>query len=772
MADGRERLPIKLILPKQGSERKVKGGGGKKEPFRTVDETFRGSLGRQLHAFEESALLELRRVGSAPLRVKLLSKALAKSHRPETLFSEASCPIIGAGRLGELFVKASPAGLERLSRMVTRGDSKTVVKELSTVEAFEPVTPTYRRSGRSALEVLQQCPRGPRGFLTRIQLFDFGEDQQRHLADLEATCEARDIKLKAGSYSPSSFAFQAECANANDVEALSNVASVRSISNMPILETIFPSAMGSKPVPPGLPSPEETNGDFPVVVVVDSGIGQSLPELEAWVVGRDTKVAPQYSNTEHGTFVAGLVVWGGELNPHLPGINTDPVGVFDLQVMPNRDPAHGPVDTMTEMDLLEALEGALKKHSHRFRVWNLSFNASISCSLSEFSPLATSLDNLQEKHQVSFVISAGNYRNPPLLDFPRTGKQLEEGRIASPADSVLGIAVGSVSHLDYQKSGPKKDQLSAFSRHGAGPNYVIKPDLVHYGGTCTTRLEHVNGVRSILGTETAENIGTSFSAPLVARTLAQIYHQVTPSPSPVLARALLTHHARDPRTRLRVPDGEENYFGFGLPEPVPYCLECSSHSATLVFEDTLRPGFYQEWRDFPYPPSLYRDGRYYGEVWMTIAFAPARGERWGTEYCETHVEAHFGVYFGQKSRKTGKITRKFRGLVPPEHKNPGILFEEYQVENLRKWAPVRTYYGNLNPGGERGDQWRLMVNLLTRHGIEDEQVFKSQPFALIVTIADPEKKAPVYDEISQILRTRYRAENLSVRAATRIQTKT
>ena len=72
------------------------------------------------------------------------------------------------------------------------------------------------------------------------------------------------------------------------------------------------------------------------------------------------------------------------------------------------------------------------------------------------------------------------------------------------------------------------------------------------------------------GTGSAENLGTSFATPLVARTLAQIYHQVTPTPSPVLAKALLTHHARDPRTSSRVPDGDENFFGFGLPAPAPY----------------------------------------------------------------------------------------------------------------------------------------------------------------------------------------------------------
>jgi predicted N-acyltransferase len=49
--------------------------------------------------------------------------------------------------------------------------------------------------------------------------------------------------------------------------------------------------------------------------------------------------------------------------------------------------------------------------------------------------------------------------------------------------------------------------------------------------------------------------------------------------------------------------------------------------------------------------------KYYGEVWMTVAFAPARGARWGTEYCETHIDAHFGVYRKEKSRETGPSSR-------------------------------------------------------------------------------------------------------------------
>ena len=94
------------------------------------------------------------------------------------------------------------------------------------------------------------------------------------------------------------------------------------------------------------------------------------------------------------------------------------------------------------------------------------------------------------------------------------------------------------------------------------PTTIIKPDLIHYGGSCSTDILDIQGIRSVINSGLAEDFGTSFSTPLVSRTLAQIYHQIIPTPTPVLARALLIHHARDPRTGQRVPDGEENYLGF------------------------------------------------------------------------------------------------------------------------------------------------------------------------------------------------------------------
>lgn len=759
-------------MPKQGTERRIQGGGPPPKPFRTVDANYRSNLSNQVSALRNAIIPQIQNTGTAPIRVKLIAKAAAKSHRPENLLSQQSCPIIGSGRLGELFVKATPRGLDRLGDLIKNNQSDRIKKELSCIETIEPITPVYRRRGREAVDVLRRSPRGKQGFVTRVRLFNFGKDgdQPRLVDDLATTCRQRNLGLSRAGYSVSSYTYAVECKDVADVEALSRVIGVRSITHMPLVRTIRPRMFNPKSLPK-LPGRKENTSDFPVVVVVDSGISDRVPELKSWIVGRDSQVAPQYQNTDHGTFVAGLICWGSELNPTITGLDGGPCGVFDLQVIPNDDPAKGDTLALLESEFLVSLESALREHSNRYKVWNLSLGTDVVCSLDEFSALAEELDNLQEKYQVSFVISAGNYDSPPLLDFPRTAEQQTAGRITTPADSVLGITVGAISHVDYKKNGPKEHHPSAFSRHGAGPNYVIKPDLVHYGGSCSTDLNHVSGIRSVNGSGSAENLGTSFAAPLVSRMLAQIYHQITPTPSAVLARALLTHHARDPRSKQRVPDGDENYFGFGLPAPPPYCLECMSHSSTLVFDDILRPGYFLEWDDFPYPPSLHRNGKYFGEIWMTVAFAPARGARWGTEYCETHIDAHFGVYRGKKSRSTGLVKTTFVGLVPPEHKNTGLLYESYQVEKLRKWAPVRTYYGHLGEKGERGDRWRLKLQLLTRHGVEDEEAFGPQPFSLIITISDPEKKAPVYDEMAQIVRNRFQAQNLNIRASARIQTK-
>jgi hypothetical protein len=70
--------------------------------------------------------------------------------------------------------------------------------------------------------------------------------------------------------------------------------------------------------------------------------------------------------------------------------------------------------------------------------------------------------------------------------------------------------------------------------------------------------------------------------------------------------------------------------------------------------------------------------------------------------------------------------------------------------------------------GVAGKRWRLCLELLCRHWVE-QTVASSQPFALLLTIADPERKAPVYDEMIRSLRSRFQTQNLTLRTGVRVQ---
>ena len=768
-----ERLPIKVVLPNQGNRRRVLGGGSSPTPFREVDHEFRASLANQVMAIRHGLAKPLGTVGVAPLRVRLTPKAYAKSHRPRALFSNRTCPIVGAGQLGELFVGATNDGLSRLQETIELNETKQIVKQLSTVQFIEAITPTFRRKRKSSADVQRSAPRvDDEFFLTRVRLFDFGGTAQDYIdADFQDVCRGRNLKVSREGYLAQEQVYAVSCRTTEDVEALSRIVGVRSVVGMPLLRTIRSEAANPMELQDDLPRADQVDGEYPLVAVVDSGITDSVAALDSWVADRRSTVAVEYRNTSHGTFVGGLIVYGDRLNPHLRDVSSGPCGLVDIQVLPNDDPGQGEVELLGEQEFLIALEYALQEHADTCKVWNLSLSTDEVCGEDEFSALAVELDNLQERYGVTFVLAAGNYEVLPLLGYPRSEEEVQRGRITSPADSVLGITVGAISHIAFPDNlGPKQGEPSPFSRHGAGPNYVIKPDLVHYGGTCTRDGRNPGGLRSITEHGTGEDLGTSFSTPLVSRALAQVYHQVSPTPDPVLARALLVHHARDPRSLGRVPDGEENCLGFGRPAPPPYCLECSPHQATLIFNDVLFPGLYCEWDDFPYPRSLIRGGRYFGQVSMTVAYAPRRGARWGVEYCETNIDAKFGTYRIRADKKrAGMMKEVFSSLVPPEHKNPGRLYEETQVRELRKWAPVRTYFGDLGPKGSKGLRWRLKVSLLSRHDQELERDPAEQPFALILTISDPARTAPVYDEIVRAIQTRWQIENLNLRVPARVR---
>jgi hypothetical protein len=283
------------------------------------------------------------------------------------------------------------------------------------------------------------------------------------------------------------------------------------------------------------------------------------------------------------------------------------------------------------------------------------------------------------------------------------------------------------------------EEPSPFSRRGPGAGFLPKPELVHYGGNCDNRGQYQQtGVLSINGTRhLAENVGTSFSTPLVSALLANIYDSLGPDASHVLSKAILVHSALLKSERLRAQD--LRYKGFGIPNDLIGALTCDPHTATLIFEPgEVRPGLDFVKGDFPIPECLRtEEGKVRGEFVITLAYDPPLDLAFGAEYCRRNVEVSLGTY----NPHTPKA--EHRKKIPCEPRDISKLYEKHLVEHGFKWSPIKVYREEF-PRGTEGDHWRVVVSAEDRKGANDPQ---PTPLALIVTIRDPEGQLPVYDQV-------------------------
>ena len=184
----------------------------------------------------------------------------------------------------------------------------------------------------------------------------------------------------------------------------------------------------------------------------------------------------------------------------------------------------------------------------------------------------------------------------------------------------------------------------------------MKPDVVDYGGNLSRAL-HIDGL-GMKGLDVHGNIiegnGTSYSTPRAVQKFASIYDEMAEKDI-LLAKAMLIHSARmNSRDLLEQNQDNIKYYGFGMPSvSVQDILQCS--------EDEVTQGSHLEMYDFPYPKSLIRDGKYFGEIGMTLAYNPIVDDRYGREYCRTNIDVSFGVYRVGNNGKTN-----FSGCVPLE----------------------------------------------------------------------------------------------------------
>ena len=548
----------------------------------------------------------------------------------------------------------------------------------------------------------------------------------------QALLEEMELASEPLKYGEGQRMFRVEGASRGAMHALASFVGTQGLSEFPLYRAVRTEAIPLREAQIGdfpAPVPGET---YPVVGIVDSGINPNDPLLAPWMVARETYVPEEYRDHHHGSFVAGLVVNGRRLNHDDPRFPESRAKFVDVVAIPG----HG--QEMREDHLLSILEEVIPKHP-AVKVWNLSLGTeSQPCKDDFFSDFGAALDRIQDSCKVRFVIAAGNYQVAPFRGWPAEDLG-EDDRVRPPADSVRGITVGSIAHVDRPNSRVRAEEPSPFSRRGPGACFLPKPELVHYGGNCDAMGQYQQtGVLSLNGDRhVAEDVGTSFATPLVSTLLANIHDALGSDASHVLSEAILIHSALLRAQRLQAKD--LRYRGFGIPNSLLGALTCDPHTATLIFEPgQVRPGLEFVKGDFPIPPCLRTaEGKVRGEFLITLVYEPPLDLAYGAEYCRRNVEVSLGTY------NPNARTAEHRKKIPCEPRDISELYEKHLVEHGFKWSPVKVYREDF-PRGTEGDHWRVVVSAEDRKGASSPD---PTPLALVVTIRDPERKLLVYDQV-------------------------
>ena len=360
---------------------------------------------------------------------------------------------------------------------------------------------------------------------------------------------------------------------------------------------------------------------------------------------------------------------------------------------------------------------------------------------------------------MQFVIASGNYRNPPYRPWPSTGKH--DDRIRPPADSVRGLTVGGIAHLDTPSTVVRREQPSPFTRCGPASYGIPKPELSHYAGNCDPAGQYKQaGIISIDGQgHITESIGTSYACPIVSTVLANVYRELNTqagAASVTLAKAALIHSAF---VKNGPPAADSiQYRGAGIPADVEEAVHCSQSAATIIMQVDVRPNPLFEKRPFPMPPCLYKSGGLQGDIFMTLLYDCPLDARYNLEYCRNNVRASLGTV---TSGDDG--TEKYEREVYPVPARMNEQYEDALYEHGYQWSPLKLYFRRFKRGPVQ--PWRLTLQALNR---AEYVTTEPQRAILLVTIRSHDAAALVYDEmVNEMNKLGWATADLQIRSRVR-----
>ncbi|GAA1761330.1 hypothetical protein GCM10009795_004700 [Nocardioides hankookensis] len=713
-----------IYLRADASEMRAKGGGGSsKPPFVDVDASgLRNALVSSLEA-SRAALADVPeqivdRLG-VPLRIALRQEALAKTNRPTQFLEGAGTPATATGRPGELFARARARDLRTLQGAISSGSTNTALRAISSIEdlsIFEPVTDAFGVRDLESLEAVVRFAHDERRLL-RLDLFPWLNVETTWIDQpLGAHLETIGLEIQGVRGTQRRESVYVAPTTEADVEEIAGLYGIRYAGAEPMYShwrEVSPQTMAVVDrVSDDLRKEIAATPSHAIVGVLDSGIG--TPALEPYVQARETYDLGSDLNQEHGTFVGGLILAGRALNPNESCFGEDSAVLVDGQVLPAKP--------IGENELLDRIDETIRKHPE-VKVWNCSFAARVQLDPLEYSVFASEMDKLSTELGILFVQAAGNYEGQPVRTWPAPSATLTDG-IASPADAVNSLVVGSLTHRPGART--PVGTPASYSRRGPSFGGQTKPDVSFWSGDLgpTGQIPQA-GIRSTVpGDQIAEGVGTSFATPLVSAIAANVWAEldgaVDVEPSPALVKGLLVHSAAV--SSRSMVGAHKNYYGAGVPLDGLEVLFESEDSFTTIHQVPLQSKISWLRAPFPMPACLFTtEGKLKAEIFMTVVFTPLLDQACGAEAVRTCVDASFGVVerTGSSVTITGKV---------PEEKTSGSHPWESQLVAAGKWSPVRTHYAKF-PNGVAGDEWGLKLSLLERE--DDENGIEQSAFVIL-----------------------------------------
>lgn len=756
-------LPIKYFAKRQSDNMRVEGGGGDPPKWLLEGDKLNQrsfQLTEDMNTIESEFNRNLNETYFLPVvaKAKISDNAMAKTHRKEisSLFSSPKHNgIIGLADEQEVMVRFDNIDQAKQTKQKMMNTVK-YNHAISCVENVEVFVPSIIKSNTATSYKIK---------LINYNDYELNISAQRYF---EKKCNEKNMKYKKTRYSDDLTIYKMASACIDSIidnEEMKKTLFI--IEPMPMYHVSLDSFQEDVVAP--ILTPEEGR-NYSVVGVLDSGVA-NISYLKPWLLqDRWSPYPDSLVDKSHGTAVSSVMIYGDTLEGKtLTGVNG--TYIFDANVFPDLNK-----ENLEEDELLNNIKEAIDNYHKNIKIWNLSGGISAEIQDDAFSDFGVGLDSLQDKYGVIICKSTGNCNN--------FIKGLPKSKINKGADSVRALTVGSVAHKKDLNDLVNINYPSPFTKIGRGPNHIIKPEVVHYGGNAGVSS---NGNMSMTGVKTfdingkvSNVIGTSFSTPRVTSILAGLDAEIAEEFDPLLLKALTIHSSQYSENVLMPINDKIKQMGFGIPQNINNILYNSPNEATLILKDTLSKGEYIDILDFPMPNCLKFDGYFTGQIIATLVYNPILDAKQGAEYCQSNINLYLGTFDEKVKRDTSRVNI----LNPVGRSNPKNLLsadnyskrklsqslnmfskrERFLVKYGDKFYPIKKYavdLSELTDGNKEkylgeGRNWYMKLEGLFRDYIEKEAQLKddiqlSQDFCLVITIRHPDKSIPVYDEVTQKL---------------------